>query len=101
MTIGNVVHYGSVEKVTTEAKLSNATITPRASFPGTTVAGYPVAFALKDKFYISGKKSKNSDNSEFYEYDPKTDKWNKKSDIPIANGVYKGASNGLSYVENG
>ena len=99
-TVDDVVSYGDVRKITTEATLSNATVVMKTSFPGTTISGQPITFILGDKFYVNARKG-TADDSGFYEYNPATDTWTQKADIPITGNSYKGGANGISFTHGG
>ncbi len=95
-------YYGSALPISTEARLSNATITPKAEFTEY-VQTRPISFGINGKFYVNAQRRTSSGSSPdlFYEYSPATNAWTQKGDVTITNNSFKGGSQGLSFVANG
>lgn len=103
--VDGVTFYSNALQVSTKSKLSNATFTRRANFPGT-FQSRAIQFSLGGKFYTGTSiRAANGSNSPtgWYEYDPATDKWTQKNNVSISSvsGSYQGGSSGVMYVANG
>ena len=98
-TNANGTAYGPAGQVRTILN-STATVTMKAPFPGKTVSGGAITFTINDKYYMNSRRA-SGDESQFFMYDPATDKWVEKGDIPLSSGSYKGGAAGLSFSHNG
>ena len=74
----------------------------KASLPDTTAGYWPISFSIGGKLYVGGGYWNGTVLNTFYEYNPATNLWTKKGNLPL--GLYSAACfviNGKGYVACG